>query len=334
MPNKKLVLITGASGTLGPTVVKTVLEKGYRVRTLARNPIPKGFFPDEVESLTGDIVDANAVRLAMLNVNVVVHLAAMLHINTPTPAQRKLYKKINVGGTSTIVDAAVREGVKRIVYFSSVAVYGRSNGSVLNEASPTAPETEYARTKLAGEGLILGSKGEDGSAIGTVLRLGAVYGPRVNGNYQTMIRALAHGKFVPVGDGLNRRSMIYDQDAAAAATIAGLHPGAAGRIFNMTDGRVHTVKEIIFEICNALDRKPPRFFIPALPARIAAGLCEDCARFLGIHPPVTRAAIDKFAEDLAVEGKQIQKELGFVPKYTLNTGWREAIGSMRASGIL
>jgi nucleoside-diphosphate-sugar epimerase len=106
------------------------------------------------------------------------------------------------------------------------------------------------------------------------------------------------------------------------------------RIFNVTDVEFHTLKDIIESICFALGRKPPRFSLPVGPIRGLAGLVEKGANAIGIKPPITRSIIDKYTEDIAVDGSLIQKELGFVPQYDLKTGWEETIKEMRRSGSL
>ena len=108
------------------------------------------------------------------------------------------------------------------------------------------------------------------------------------------------------------------------------HPGAAGKIYNVSDGEFHTLNEIIESICAALGRKPPRLSLPVAPIRFAAGMLEDGARLIGRRSSITRATVDKYTEDVAVESKRIQKELGFVPQYDLKTGWEETIREMRA----
>ena len=253
-------------------------------------------------------------------------------------------------------------------------MYGPSDGCVLNEVSPTHPDTFYAQTKRAAEQIVLNARGADGQPLGTVLRLGAVYGSRIKGNYERLTRALA-GKlgpgnlgtrsqflaklghvprfprfpFIPVGNGLNRRTLLYDKDVSRAAAMAVSHPAAAGRVFNVTDGGFHTLNEIIESICYALGRKPPRLSLPLGPTRTLIGLIEKGYRLMGImggivgtrsqflrklgHVPiiplVTRAIIDKYTEDIAVDGSLIQRELGFMPQYDLKTGWEETIREMR-----
>ena len=145
--------------------------------------------------------------------------------------------------------------------------------------------------------------------------------------------------------------LVYDKDVGRAAALAVSHPAAAGRVFNVTDGGFHTMNEIIKSICSALGRKPPRLSLPVGPIRIVAGLIEKGYRVMGIvagnlgtrsrsfdklrmrgllgHvpiiPPVTKAMIDKYTEDIAVDGSLIQKELGFVPQYDLRAGWEETV---------
>jgi len=79
---------------------------------------------------------------------------------------REKYERINVGGTATVVAAAINAGVKRVALLSTIAVYGPSDGRVLNEMSPTYPDTFYAQTKRAAEQIVLNAKGADGQLLG------------------------------------------------------------------------------------------------------------------------------------------------------------------------
>jgi UDP-glucose 4-epimerase len=183
---------------------------------------------------------------------------------------------------------------------------------------------------MAAEKIVLAAKRPDGQPLGTVLRLGAVYGSRIKGNYERLTHALARHRFIPIGNGLNRRTLVYDKDVGRAAALAVSHPAAAGRVFNVTDGEFHTLNEIIESICSALGRKPPRLSLPVGPTRIVAGLIEKGANTIGIKFPVTRETVDKYTEDIAVDDSLIQQELGFIPQYDLRAGWEETIREMRA----
>lgn len=323
------VLVTGATGALGPQVVRAVHEAGYRVHVLDLKVPDAGLLPDKVEVNKGDVTDPEAVRAAMEGVEACVHLAALLHVVNPPPSLREEYERINVGGTAKVVEAAIEFGLKRLVFFSTIAVYGCANGRILTEDSEPQPENSYAQTKLAAERIVLEAKRGDGQPLGTVLRLGAVYGSRVRGNYLRLLRSMAKGRFVPIGDGRNRRTLIYDKDAARAAVGALQHPAAAGEIFNVSDGHFHTMTEITRAMCLALGRTLPRITLPVGPVRFLAGLLEDAARIINLRLPIGRETIDKYIEDVAVSSKRIQTQLGFVPKFDLKAGWQETIQIMK-----
>ena len=87
--------------------------------------------------------------------------------------------------------------------------------------------------------------------------------------------------------------------------------------------------EIIESICSALGRTPPRLSLPVGISRVLAGLIEKGCHLIGLKPAAIKTMIDKYTEDIAVDGSLIQKELGFVPQYDLKTGWEETIREMR-----
>ena len=332
--SKPIVLITGATGAIGPCIVHAMHKAGYQIRAFSVDSPTEGMFSQNVEVLLGDVTDSFVVQSAMEGVEAVIHLAALLHITNPPPTLCEKYERINVGGTACVVKAAIEAGVKRLVFFSTIAVYGNSNVQILTEYAPAKPDTFYAETKLAAERIVLDAKRTDGQPLGTVLRFAAIYGPRIKGNYERFVKALSHGRFVPVGDGSNRRTLIYDRDVANAALLAVQHPNAAGKVYNVSDGQFHTLKEIIVAICDALGRNPPRLSIPVGPARFSAGLMEDTFRLVGRESPIGRETIDKYTEDIAVDSQRIQRELGFKPQYDLKTGWEETVEKMRRIGEL
>lgn len=334
MGTPRTALVTGATGAIGPCVVQTLHEAGYGVRVLARRAPPPGLFPSGVEVCRGDITDLAAVQAAIQGTASVLHLAALLHVVNPPPALGERYEQVNVGGTATVVQAAVQAGIQRVVLCSTMAVYGQAAGQVVTEDSMPCPDTFYARTKLAAERLVLEAQRSDGQPLGTVLRLGAVYGPRVKGNYRRLVRSLAHHRFIAIGNGQNRRTLLYEQDVARAAVLAAQHPLAGGQVYNVSDGQCHTLHEIIAAICAALGRTPPRLSLPVGLVRGVAGLVEDTARLMRCAAPLTRATVDTYTEDMAVSSQRLQTHLGFVPRFDLATGWRATILAMRQRGEL
>jgi nucleoside-diphosphate-sugar epimerase len=333
--DRSLVLVTGATGAVGPRVVEALSRSGYGIRTLSLDAPPKGIWPEvAIDARIGDINDAPTVISAMQGVNAVIHLAALLHILNPPDTLKDHYRDVNVGGTDMVVDAARKAGVKRTLFFSTIAVYGDAKGQIINEETIARPDTFYAQTKLEAERIVLAARSTAGEPIGTVLRLGAVYGSRIKGNYRQLLMALKRGWFLPIGQGLNRRTLIYDKDVANAAILALHHPAAAGRLFNVSDGQYHTLNTIIETMCYALGRKPPLFSLPLPPVRWIAGMIEDVTKRVGFKSPIVRSTIDKYTEDIAVDSHLIQKDLGFTPAYDLIGGWQDTVQEMRREGRL
>ena len=304
--------ITGATGAVGPAVVEAFERAGFAVRAIGHVDGP----------LTADVTDFDQVRRAIDGADCVVHAAAKLHINNPSPELESEYRRVNVGGTENVVRAASEAGARRIVFFSTIAVYGGNRGVVLTEDDAPQPDGVYARTKLEAEHIVLG-------AAGTVLRLAAVYGPRVKGNYARLLDAVSRRRFAHIGDGRNRRTLVYERDVAAAAALAASDERAAGEIFNVTDGAVHTLREIVDAVAAAAGVRPPWITVPAGPARLAAGAVEKLARLVHVRPAVSGALVEKILEDVAVSGEKIQRRLRFSPAYDLQRGWSETVERLR-----
>ncbi len=328
-----LALVTGGTGALGPAVVSRLCEAGFAVRVLSRGLSVAGL-PADVEIHHGDVGDTGAVEAAVRDVGVVLHLAARLHVESPRPELVPDYERTNVDGTAAVVAAARRSGVRRVVLFSTIVVYGAGNGRVLTEETPPRPTSLYGRTKLAAEQVLLEAKREDGEPLGTVLRLASVYGARMKGNYRRLVEALARRRFIPIGDGTNRRTVVHVEDTAVAAVLAACHPRAAGRIYNVSDGRIHTIREIVTAVCEALGRKPPRLSLPLKPVLSAVSAVEVGLGLIGRGSLIGRMTIEKYLEDVAADGRLIQADLGFVPRYDLTTGWMETVLEMRRSGAI
>lgn len=326
MATDRVVLVTGATGAVGPALVQALVRRGDRVRTLTRTPPPPGLLPAGIDAHTGNVADPGAVARAMDEVGCVFHLAAQLHITNPGPELRAQYTGVNVEGTRHLLAAAMAAGVGRVVHFSTINVYGPgTRGVIFDEDSPLRPDSWYAETKARAEELALGG----GNA--TVLRLAAVYGPGMKGNYLRLLRALERGRFLMLGAGENRRTLVHVRDVAAAALLAADDPGAIGRIYNVTDGQIHPLRAIIAAMARGVGRRPPAFHLPVAPVSLAAMLIERSARLAGRRTPLERATLAKWLEDIAVRGQRLQDELGFRPAVDLVTGWRETAEALRVA---
>lgn len=333
-PQSERILITGATGAVGPAVVDTFCEAYRYVRAVARHRPPAGLLPGAVEFAAGDVAQPSFCDSVMEGVTIVLHLAGRTPLADPAGEGHAEYEHANVAGTRSVIESAVRAGVRRVVFFSTVSVYGASGGRVFDESCAPSPAGIYAETKLRAEDAVREARNIEGAPLGCILRLAAVYGPRTRGNYRTLVRALARRRFIRVGDGSNRRALIYEKDAAQAALLAALHPAAAGAVFNLSDGRNHTMNEILETICRALGRKPPRLGIPPGPVRRAVAFAEGTASLLGLRSPVTSRMLETYLQDVAVDSRSIQARLGFAPRFDLKRGWEETVAAMRRGGLL
>ena len=329
---QKNCLITGATGALGPSVVAAFETEGYRVSILCRKEPEHGLFSQGVRVILGDILELDKVSEAVKGQDVIVHLASLLHKRKPTAAEQNEIKLVNVSGTENLVLASQRENVSRFLLASTIAVYGYGQKICLRETSATHPETIYGTTKIEAENIVLNAKRSDGSPLATVLRLSAVYGPRVKGNYQTLLHGLARGRFVPVGDGKNRRTLVHTDDVARAFCVVAEIENAAGNIYNVTDGEHHELQKIIEAMCQALGRGTPRVALPVPPIRGVLSTADFLVSLTGKRLDLS-GMLEKYLEEVVVEGKKIQ-EIGFEPRIKLREGWAETVRQLRDSGQL
>ncbi len=316
-------LVTGASGAIGATLVELLVARNHCVRALVRPSSERHRLSSAVEIIEGDVVDAESLRRAVEDVDVVFHLAAKLHLNDPSQSLRDEYTSVNVEGTRSLAEAARAAGVERLIFFSTVNVYGATQkGQIFDETSALRPQSIYAETKIEAERIALGT------LPSVVLRLAAVYGPHMKGNYPLLVEAIRKGRFVRIGNGRNRRSLVYIEDVCRAAMLVAETQKALRGTYNVTDGRVHTLNEIIEAICVALKKRPPRLRLPMGPSRALAAALEDGAQLFGLKSPVGRSTVEKLNEDVAVSSEKIERELGFEPRVDLPTGWSRTISAI------
>ena len=313
----RCVFVTGGTGAIGPALVSELLQRSAKVRLLIVDDKERVALPPGVVAVKGDISDRSSLTGAMGEADIVFHLAAKLHINDPSPELKKEYVRINVDGTRNVAEAAGAAGVTRFVHFSTICVYGASTiPELLNESSPINCPTLYSETKAASERIVLDL------VPGVVLRMAAIYGPTMKGNYARLIEAIRRRRFVFIGRGNNRRTLVYLDDAVRAAILAATHSGASGRVFNVSDGHVHTMNDILSAMNAALRRNPhPGLRIPRSLAVGSAVIGDIGLRCLGMRVKL-QPIVEKFLEDMAVDASKIMQELGFQPQVDLLEGWR------------
>ncbi len=241
----KRILVVGASGFLGRSVVRSFSRAGYEVRGLVRDPA-KGVRVQEDGGtpVVGDVLNVRSLEKAASGCFGAIHLAA----NPPSESDTV---RVRVEGTRNILEAAGRRGVGRVVIGSGYWVY-RGRPELIRENSPVDPRGE-SRINYDAEraGMEANSPGElDVLAV----RPGMVYG---NGSwFQDVATAIRSGKYRLVGDGRNRWSFVDRWDAGTAFRTV-LESGKAGEVYNVVDGHPATLREFTDFVATELEVPPP-----------------------------------------------------------------------------
>jgi UDP-glucose 4-epimerase len=313
--------VTGASGFIGRVLCQRLRNDGWEATALLRQPQegPWGRAAGGVLGEAGGSLPAWSD--AVSGADVVFHLAGKAHALAEVHEDEREYRKANTEGTAEVVAACRACGVRRLVYFSSIKVYAdeqiraiNARGQPLDEAVAPEPDSPYGQSKLDAERLVLADPGE---IEGVALRLCMVYGPSLKGNLQRMIEAVLAGRFPPLPEVNNRRSMVHVEDVVEAALLAATSPQAAGREYLVTDGQPYSTRRIYEWICAAAGKKPPSWTIP-LPVLSGLGYAGDLVgRVRGRRFAFDSAALEKLTGSAWFSCDRIKAELGFQPRHGL-----------------
>jgi UDP-glucose 4-epimerase len=236
------ILVTGGAGFIGSHVVDRLLAAGIAPRIF--DVRPSAHHGAEVDAVVGDLLDREALQKAMAGCDAVVHLAAAADVDEVArrPAEAEA---VNARGTLNVLEAARGAGVARVVYASTIWVYGSATGLVDEDHAVELPDHLYTATKLAGEMYCRSYAALYGLDC-TVLRFGIPYGPRARpaGVIPIFVRkALAGEPLTIAGEGLQSRRFVYVEDLADGVVRA-LAPEAVGRVYNLVGEQSVTVRAI------------------------------------------------------------------------------------------
>ena len=330
MPNRHgsnsvmTVCIVGGAGFIGSRLTRDLCSRGSRVRVLDIVAPPTTGDGPRVDYRPVDVRDAAALLPAMANCNVVVNLAAA-HRDDVKP--RRLYDEINVEGARNVCEAAEANGIKTIVFTSSVAVYGSAPENA-DEAQPHRPSNDYGRTKSEAERVYTAWQQRDPQARRLVIvRPTVVFGPGNRGNVYTLISQVAAGRFLMVGDGKNRKSMAYvDNVSGFIAHLLQSEPGT--HIYNYVDKPDLSMHELVAIIRSSLGMKPSTAI--RIPYRLAIALgygCDALAFVTRKLLPISRVRVEKFCANTVFSAERMLRQAKFVPPVPLEIGLRKTIAT-------
>lgn len=306
----KKVLITGANGFVGRALCGNAIKQGWTVRGAVRTPSQLSAGVEA--AIIGAIDGATDWGQALQDIDVVIHCAGHVHVMNATAADDMLaFLKVNLEGTSNLANQAVKAGVKRLVFVSTVKVNGEqsSDGKPFTETDVPAPQDAYGISKWKAEQSLLKIAQETGLEV-VIVRPPLIYGARVGGNFLSLLRGVSRGLPLPLGAVSNGRSLLYVDNLAEALILCATHPNASGQTYLVSDGQDVSTAELIRMIAKALTCKARLFYFPTSLMRALAllmGRGDKVGRLLG---------------SLQVSNAKIRKELGWVPRYSIEDGLR------------
>lgn len=310
----KTALVTGGAGFIGSYILPALQETGYSTRSIDLLPPSPLCISAQTEYIENDITNYTAMLKAVKGTDLVVHLAAKHRF---FGISEEDFRKTNVTGTEVLLRAMTEHKVNKLIFYSSVAVYGDQSRPT-DENTPPAPSAIYGATKLEGEELIQKWVSESSARRAIIIRPTVVFGPRNKGNMFRLIRQVDKRLFVPVGGGENIKSVAY-VDNLIDATIFLLKKISSGvSIYNYADEPHLTFRSIVKQVYTGLGFRPPRYCIPSKPILVVLKPVDYIAGIIGISFPIS-AAIAKMNKMTHHTAAKVRHE-GFVQSLSIDEG--------------
>lgn len=302
-------IVIGGSGFIGTRLVSRLLGH-VGVELVILDKAISEAFPErsKLTDITTEIDLDNMIGAQ----DCIINLAAE-HRDDVRPLS--LYDQVNVGGAKNVCNLARVKGVNKIIFTSSVAVYGFAPLGT-NESGAIAPFNDYGRTKWEAEQVYKQWQLEDPEKRSLVIvRPTVVFGERNRGNVFNLLRQIASGKFVMVGNGLNRKSMAYVENVAAFLEYAlRFNPGV--HIYNYIDKPDFTMNDLVTHVNKLLGRSARIKFRLPFSFGLLIGSCFDLAtKIVGKNFPISTIRIRKFCANSVYESAI--ESTGFIPPVPL-----------------
>ena len=313
------IAITGGAGFIGTRLAHGLTEQGHEIVIL--DVKPSETYP--AQSKIVDICDKQAVADALTGVEAIYHLAAE-HRDDVSPISK--YYDVNVAGGQNVIDAAVAHNINRIIFTSSVAVYGLDagdpeNGSV--ESDAPAPFNDYGQSKYDSEKTFEAWAAADPARSLTMMRLVATFGPGNRGNIYTLINQIHSGKFVMIGSGANHKSVAYVGNVAAfLQQCLGFEAGV--HVYNYADKPDLNMRDMVHNIRSNMGKSGMGPKLPYALGLLGGGVFDVAAKLTGKTFPISTIRVKKFCANTVVNADKVRAS-GFTAPYTLADGLKEMI---------
>jgi len=308
-----MILVTGATGFVGAALIARLAREGCKTSACVRNAetlMPAGV---TVIPVAGVAADASWGP-ALVGVEVVVHLAARVHVMNDTEADPiAAFRAVNVAGTLNIAQQAAAAGVKRFVFISSVKVNGEQTkpGQPFTEADEPNPQDAYGQSKHEAEMGLRQIAADTGLEV-VIIRPPLVYGPGVKANFAALTHAVQRGWPLPLGSVHNQRSLVALDNLVDFIITCTSHRQAANQTFLVSDGQDLSTTELIRGMAQAAG-------VPARLLPVPVWALQAGATLLG-----KSEAVQRLCGNLQVDIAKAQTLLGWVPPVSVEDGLRRA----------
>lgn len=287
-----MILLTGSTGFIG----RYFEEINSNLKYVSRNKKKKTFFC--IDSLNA----TTNWQGAFTDISIIIHLAGLAHSHSFSDQD---YKSVNVDGTLHLANEAVKAGVKRLVFVSSIGVNGTVTQQVpFSAASIPHPHNAYAQSKYDAEIGLKKIADETGLEV-VIVRPTLVYGSDAPGNFGALTRLVNKLPALPFGLANNKRDFIAVQNLADLLITCASHSKAAGHTFLASDGETVSIKEFTNAIAKGLDKRLIQLPIPI-------SLMKLAGKLLG-----KSAMVDQLVGNLQVDSSNLKDVLGWTPPYTM-----------------
>jgi len=317
------VFVTGATGFIGGEVARQLRARGDEAACLVRSPQKAAKLSAlGCELVTGDLGDAEAIRSGMAGCDAVVHAAAMYEIGIPAKQHPAMWEA-NVAGTERVLSAAREAGVAKLVYVSTVGVFGNTHRQVVDESyeHPGREFTSYyEETKLEAH-RVAKRMIEDGLP-GVIVQPGGVYGPDDTSQVADLLEQFLAGRLPLLPFPELGICLTHVEDIAGGILLA-LDKGRVGETYVLS-GPVTTMREAVETVAAATGRKAPRYAMPTALMKALTPVGPLVGKLMG-QPPNLRELISS-ADNVTfwASHEKASRELGYAPR-GLEEGLRQTL---------
>jgi dihydroflavonol-4-reductase len=317
--------VTGGTGFIGSRLVRKLRDRGDEVVALVRSPAKASELREQgVELIEGDLSSEQAIRDGVKGCDAVFHVAAVYKVGIPASQRDDMWDS-NVRGTERVLDAAIDAGVPRIVYVSTIGVFGNTHGQVVDETYSHDGEdflSCYEETKFRSHQVALDRIGKGAPVV--IVQPGGVYGPGDHSEIGNIIDQTRSGKLKMLMFPETGFNLVHVDDVADGILRAHDH-GEAGESY-VLGGQIAKMRDLIEKVAEISGRKAPRRELPAAAMKLAIPIGPLVGKAMGFPPNLRELIRTSDGVTYWATDDKARRELGYAPR-DMDTGLRQTLAA-------